>query len=254
MEIYNVVLAVVLIYNNSLVLLGPTAWGTGVGPKRAFVMATLGQFLGAVSSNMPLLKIDLLEFLYITSIYTVLTYIKVSLPVAVVSYAVKEVRLDAVLFWLLTPLFALTSYVFCKTLRKGQFLPLVTLFLVMYMFGYNNVALFIRDPFIVVLTVLIGTYGGLYFSRWVLELAALRTRTVVSINLSVILSSLVATFFKIPISFTLVAYTSLFITSYTQRFRIIKAERFIKSYMGILIAVLAAAIFPALRSLLLQEA
>lgn len=250
MEILGLILAALLIYNNSLVLLGPTTWGTGIGPKKAYVAAVTGQLLGVATSTMPQLGLDPAEFLYIFLIYAVLTYIKISLPIAVSTYAMDRITAEAVAFWLLSPIFAAATYLFCRILRKETWLSLPTLFVVMYMFGHNNVALLTRDLAYAAPAILIGTYIGLKFSRWVLELAALRTRTAISTNLTLIVGSLMATSLKIPVSFTLVAYSSLFATSYMYRIRVIKAEKFLKSYLGILAAVAAAAIFPYLKSLL----
>jgi len=250
--IYSATLAFLLAYNNSLVLLGPTAWGSGVGPRRSFAIALAGQMLGMATSNLPPLKIDAAEFLYISALYVALTAAKISLPVAVVAYAIYKPSLDAAFFWLLSPAVALSAYIYGAV--GGRYTTLLTLFAVMYAFGYNNLALFAENYALTAVAAAAGTYLGLSYSRWVLDLVALRSRVVNSANLAAATAAALGTALGIPISFTLVAYSALLVTSLRCRIRVVKIEKFVKAYLSIAVAVVAAAILPALRQLLQLQA
>ncbi|MFN3804868.1 MAG: hypothetical protein ACK4SY_07415 [Pyrobaculum sp.] len=237
-------------YNNSLVLLGPTGWGTGVGPRRSFIVAVLGQALGAATSNMEPVSLGLEEFIYITALYLALSAAKISLPISVVSYAMSTYRVEAISLWLTSPLFAFFALAFCKVLKGGGGLSLPTLFVLMYLFGYNNLALFSHNLVTTVVAATIGTYMGLSYSRWVVDLVALRPRTTVSINLTMIVGALAASLIQVPLSFTLVAYSALLTASSRYKIRVIRIEKFIKAYIGIMLALFFASIFPFLKSLL----
>jgi hypothetical protein len=247
-DIYASVLALLLIYNNSLVLLGPTAWGAGVGPKKAFAVAVFAQLLGVITSSMALLQIGHTTFLYIAVLYFLLSLAKISLPVSVVSYAMSSLRPEAVALWLTSPAVSLIAYVWCRVAKRGGALSLLSLFAVMYAFGYNNVALFSRNIVLTAVAIVMGTYLGLGFSRWAADLVALRQRTAVSINLSVATGALIGILAKIPISFTLVAYSAMLVASYSSVIKIVKIEKFIRAYLGIIAALLVAFIFHVVES------
>lgn len=55
-----------------------------------------------------------------------------------------------------------------------------------------------------------------------MELAALRPRTTATINATVALAAHLGILSSIPISFTLVAYSSMLTASYSQKMRVIK--------------------------------
>jgi hypothetical protein len=255
-DIYAFILALLLIYNNSLVLLGPTAWGTGVGPRKALAVATVAQLLGVITSSMHPLQIGHATFLYIAVLYFLLSMAKISLPVSVVSYAISSFRPEAVALWLTSPTASLIAYMWCRLAKRSGALPLLSLFAVMYAFGYNNVALFSRNIVLTASAIAMGTYLGLGFSRWAADLVALRQRTAVSINLSVATGALIGILAHIPISFTLVAYSAMLVASYSSAIRVVKIEKFLGAYLGIIAALLAALIFravePQLRYLALQ--
>lgn len=251
-DIYTFLLALILIYNNSLVLLGPTAWGTGVGPRRSFIIAVAGQLLGISTSHMSHIHVETSEFLYIAALYTALSIAKISIPISIVGYAIYSLRPDAVILWLTSPTVSLIVFPLCKLLKRSDIMILPSLFLLMYVFGYNNVALFSRNIPLATLAVVVGTYLGLGFSRWVADLVALRPRTVVAINLATIIGAFIGISFNIPVSFTLVAYSAMLVASLSSSIRLIKIEKFVRTYVGIIIALIAAAIFPALKSLLLS--
>ncbi len=248
--IYATVLALLLVYNNSLVLLGPTAWGTGAGPKKALVVAVVAQMLGVATSSMTSLRLDLTTFLYIALLYLLLSLARISLPVSVVGYAISSFKPEAVVLWLTSPAVSLVAYIWCRLLKRGGDLPLPSLFLVMYAFGYNNVALFSHNLVLTALAVALGTYLGLGFSRWVADLVALRSRTAVAINLSVMVGAFIGTLAGIPISFTLVAYSAMLVASYSSSMRVLKIEKFVRAYLGIVAALLAAFIFHVAEPLL----
>jgi hypothetical protein len=247
-DIYASILALLLIYNNSLVLLGPTAWGTGVGPGKAFAVAVFAQLLGVITSSMAPLQIDHATFLYIAVLYFLLSLAKISLPVSVVSYAISSFRPEAVALWLASPAASLVAYIWCKLAKRSGALSLLSLFAVMYAFGYNNVAIFSRNIVLTTVAIAVGTYLGLGFSRWAADLVALRQRTALSINLSVAIGALVGILAKIPISFTLVAYSAMLVASYSSAIRIVKIEKFVRAYLGIVAALLAALIFHVVES------
>ncbi|MCI4447589.1 MAG: hypothetical protein JHC20_06760 [Pyrobaculum sp.] len=247
-DIYAPILALLLIYNNSLVLLGPTAWGTGMGPKKAFAVAVVAQLLGVATSSMSPLQISHATFLYIAVLYFLLSLAKISLPVSVVSYAMSSFRPEAVVLWLTSPAASLVAYIWCKLIKRSGALSLLSLFTVMYAFGYNNLALFSRNIVLTAVDIVVGTYLGLGFSRWAADLVALRQRTAVSINLSVAIGALVGILAKIPISFTLVAYSAMLVVSYSSTIRVVKIEKFIRAYLGIVAALLAALIFHVVES------
>ncbi|ACB40550.1 hypothetical protein [Pyrobaculum neutrophilum] len=247
-EIYAFILATLLIYNNSLVVLGPTAWGTGLGPRRSYAVAVAGQLLGVATSTMRPIHMGTAEFLYISFLYVAISAAKISLPISVAGYAISSLSPGAAAIWLTSPATSAATYALCRT-RSIAKLAAPSLLLVMYMFGYNNVALFNLNPALTAAAVLIGTYLGLGYSRWVVDIAALRPRTAASINLTASLGALLGTLANVPISFTLVAYSSMLVSAYTSNVRIIRARKFVKAYAGILIALLAASIFPYLKSL-----
>ncbi|MGC9130720.1 MAG: hypothetical protein ACP5H5_03940, partial [Pyrobaculum sp.] len=151
---------------------------------------------------------------------------------------------------LLSPLLAVATYIFCKAVRIGGAAAAPSLFAVMYVFGYNNVSLLVHSPLTAAAAVALGTYLGLGYSRWVMELAALRPRTTAAVNVTVAMAALLGILFSIPISFTLVAYSSMLAASYSQKMRVIKIEKFLKAYIGVLAALGASAIFPYLKPLL----
>jgi len=249
-DIYAFILALLLIYNNSLVLLGPAAWGTGMGPRRALVVAVAAQLLGVVTSSMAPLQIDLTTFLYIALLYLLLSFAKISLPVSVVGYAISSFKLEAIALWLTSPAVSFVAYLWCRFFKKGGGLTPPSLFLAMYAFGYNNVALFAHNLPLTVVAVATGTYLGLGFSRWVADLVALRSRTVVAINFSIVAGALVGILAGIPISFTLVAYSAMLTASYSSAMRVVKIGKFVRAYLGIIVALIAASIFPVVESLL----
>ncbi|MGC9130721.1 MAG: hypothetical protein ACP5H5_03945, partial [Pyrobaculum sp.] len=119
MELYGFVLATLLVYNNSLVLLGPTAWGSGIGARKAFAIAVAAQLLGAATSTMPKLAVGTAEFIYIASLYAVLSLAKISVPISILSYSIHFPKLEAAALWLLSPLLAVATYIFCKAVRIG---------------------------------------------------------------------------------------------------------------------------------------
>ncbi len=254
MELYGFVLATLLVYNNSLVLLGPTAWGSGIGARKAFAIAVAAQLLGAATSTMPKLAVGTAEFIYIASLYAVLSLAKISVPISILSYSIHFPKLEAAALWLLSPLLAVATYIFCKAVRIGGAAAAPSLFAVMYVFGYNNVSLLVHSPLAAAAAVALGTYLGLGYSRWVMELAALRPRTTAAVNVTVAMAALLGILFSIPISFTLVAYSSMLAASYSQKMRVIKIEKFLKAYIGVLAALGASAIFPYLKPLLAPRA
>jgi len=253
-DIYAFTLALLLVYNNSLVLLGPTAWGTGVGPRKAMTVAVIAQLLGTATSSMTPLRLDLITFLYIALLYVLLSLAKISLPLSVVGYAMSSLRPEAVMFWLTSPAVSLAAYVWCRLLKRVGGLPPLSLFLVMYAFGFNNVALFSHNPILTALAVTLGTYLGLGFSRWVADLVALRSRTAVAINLSVVAGASIGILAGIPISFTLIVYSAMLVASYSYSMRVVKIEKFIRAYLGIVAALLAAFIFHVAEPLLRFQA
>ncbi|MFN7105287.1 MAG: hypothetical protein ACK4M3_01675, partial [Pyrobaculum sp.] len=139
---------------------------------------------------------------------------------------------------------------FCNMLKKGGRLPLPTLFVLMYLFGYNNLAIFSHNLIATAVASTIGTYIGLSYSRWVVDLVALKPRTTVSINLTIVVGALAASLIHVPLAFTLVAYSALLTTSLRYKIRVIRVEKFIKAYIGIALALFFASIFPFLKSLL----
>jgi phosphate/sulfate permease len=75
-------------------------------------------------------------------------------------------------------------------------------------------------------------------------------------NLSVAVSAFIGILAHIPISFTLVAYSAMLVASYSSAIRVVKIEKFLRAYLGIIATLLAALIFhvaePLLRSPALQ--
>lgn len=246
MEIY--ILVFLLVYNNSLVLLGPTTWGAGIKPKKSLAIATLGQISGVVTSNMTPLVLNFDEFLYIVTLYVFLSLAKISLPISIITYAMSIQRSEAVALWMLSPLFAVLTPAFCRL--KNNALAMPTLFAVMYMFGYNNIALLSHDLFLTTVATFLGTYFGLKYSRWVIDLTALKPATAISINLTIISGAVVGSIYKIPISFTLVAYSALLSASMQYVVKFVRFEKFVKAYLGILLTIVLVVIFPYLKSLL----
>lgn len=251
MDLYAFILVTLLAYNNALVLLGPTAWGSGMGPRRVYVVAIIGQILGALTSPMPQIKLGPGEFVYLMALYLLMTALKISLPLSVASFAISTPRLDAMALWFGSPLAAIPVCLFRKMGRRGV---LTTLFLTMYLFGSNNIAIFSRDPIITTVAAAMGTYLGLGFSRWVLELVAFRGSDVAAINTAVIFAATVGIVAGIPISFTLVAYSAIFALSFCYKVKIIRFENMLKGYLGLVVALLTAFIYHALKSRLLLPA
>lgn len=252
--IYGFVLTSLLVYNNSLVLLGPTAWGTGLGARRAVAVAVAAQLLGTYTSTLSQIRVGTPEFLYVATLYVFLSLAKISLPISVLSYSIHSPRPEAFALWMASPAASALTYPLCKLLRGGTALSALSLFVAMYAFGYNNIAIFAYNPLTTAAAVVLGTYFGAGLSRWVLEIAALRPRTTAAINLTVATAALIGTIFATPMSFTLVAYSAMLVASYSQQIRVIKIEKFAKAYLGILIAVAASLIFPALKPLLAPPA
>ncbi|MCC6021252.1 MAG: hypothetical protein LM577_07805 [Thermoproteaceae archaeon] len=242
-------LAAVLVYNNSVVVLGPGAWSGGVGPRRALVAAVLGQLTGALTSHIERLRLGVHELVYVLALYAALTAAGVSLPLSVASFALTGLRPEAAALWLASPAFALVAYLLCKLPRVCRPAPMLSLLLASYAFGYNNIALFSTDPLLTAASILAGTYLGLRFSRRILLLVGLGARDVVAINLTLAIAAAVGSALAIPVSFTLVAYSAVLAASMSHRVRIIRAGELVRAYLGI-VAAMAAALIPRAAGLL----
>ncbi|MEM4765335.1 MAG: hypothetical protein QW598_10600, partial [Pyrobaculum sp.] len=251
MDIYATVLAVLLIYNNSLVLLGPSAWGAGLGFRKAYLITLAGITLGAATSPLRPIQLGPAEFAYLTALYVSLTLLKISVPLAVAAYSITGLSAHSALLWITSPLFAAVTYPLCKLLKGGRRLTAPSLFLTAYLFGLNNVALFAKEPSSTLVATAAGAYLGLSLSKWVLDLAAVRPRTALAVNLTVAAAALAGALTHVPISFTLVAYSSLLAASSAYEIRIVKIERFVRAYLGVVAALASALIFPFLKSQLL---
>ncbi|MEZ0319460.1 MAG: hypothetical protein ABWK05_05670 [Pyrobaculum sp.] len=254
MDIYAAVLALLLVYNNSIVLLGPSAWGAGLGFRKAYFITLAGITLGAATSPLRPIQVGPAEFLYLTALYLLLTLVKISIPLAVAAYSITGLSTPSALLWLTSPMFAVLTYPLCRLLKGGGGLTAPSLFLIAYLFGLNNVALFTTDLSTTFIATAIGVYLGISLSKWVLDLVAIRPRTALVTNITVAIAALAGASIHVPISFTLVAYSSLLAAASAYKIRIIKIEKFVKAYLGIVAALVSALIFPFLKSQLLHLA
>jgi len=138
-------LAFALVYNNALVVLGPSAWG-GVQPDRALILATASEIAGTFLSPMSPLRFSPPEYLAALLFYAAFTAARISLPISVFLYSLRGLTATSLALWFGTPALAFTvGYFAARLVRPSLALGYVVLFAVSFMFGANNIAFVDKD-------------------------------------------------------------------------------------------------------------
>lgn len=241
-QLYSSALAALLTYNNSLILLGPTAW-SGVGPRRALLVALAGLALGTATSPLRPVELDTPLFLYVLVTYLAFSAVRLALPLSVMTYASRHMGPTELAMWLISP--ALAAAATCSTYAlRGLLSPLrlPSLFLLWLLFGQNNLAV-LGSWLPTVAGASVGVLFGLGFSRWSLDLLALSGRAVVVVNLSVSLASAMGNLLGVPLSFTLMAYASLTAAALLHGIRLARWRKLAGGYLALLLALALAALF-----------
>ncbi len=238
-ELLTSLLAFALVYNNALVVLGPSAWG-GVQPDRALILATVSEIAGTFLSPMSPLNFSASEYLAALLFYVAFTAAKISLPISVFLYSLRGLTTTSLLLWFGTPALAFAvGYLAAKLVRPSLALGYVVLAAVSFMFGVNNIA-FVDKNIYVVAAILLGNYLGLRFSRWIVKLYAFSFSGAVAASVSAAVLAAVGTAFNVPMSFTLLTYSTLLGSAASRRMRIIRIVDFIKALASITSALLLA--------------
>ncbi|MEZ0247887.1 MAG: hypothetical protein ABWJ97_01320, partial [Thermoproteus sp.] len=238
-EALQLLLTFALVYNNALVVLGPSAWG-GLQPRRAFVVAVVFEVLGVFASPMAPLPFDSTQYLVALLFYAAFTAARTSLPISIFLYSLKGLTPLALLLWFGTPAVAFAvGYFMGRGLRPSLTFGYFVLAGIAFMFGANNIAFITKSPYVVV-PIVVGNYLGLWFSRWIVKLYAFSTSGAVAANTSAALLAALGTGFKVPMSFTLLIYSTLLGSATSRKMRIIKISDFLKALTSILTALLLA--------------
>jgi len=247
------VLVFVLVYNNSLVILGPSVWN-GVNKRLSILISTVGQIMGLFTSFMKPIKLDFITDTLLLAYYFVFNLFRLSLPISIFVYSVKLLSLRALLLWLTTPLISMAlTPLFMRVFRSSARLHFVALFITSWLFSANNISVLTTDEVpktVYLLAIIAGVALGVRFSSWILELYGVSQRASSTANASTSLMAFVGTLFQIPMSFTLLVYSSLIGASAFYKIRIVKICGFIKAYLAVLFAVILAFITPSLVQLL----
>ncbi|MEL9991571.1 MAG: hypothetical protein QXP98_06705 [Thermoproteus sp.] len=238
-EILQLLLTLALVYNNALVVVGPSAWG-GLGPRRALTIAVVFEVLGVFTSPMTPIPFDPTQYLVALLFYAVFTAAKISLPISIFLYSLKGLTPLALLLWFGTPIIAFAvGYMMSRSLRPSLAFGYLVLAGIAFMFGANNIAFITKSPYVVA-PIVVGNYLGLWFSRWIVKLYAFSTSGAVAANTSAALLAALGTGFKIPMSFTLLIYSTLLGSAASRKMRIVRISDFLKALSSILVALLLA--------------
>ncbi len=238
-EALTLALAFALVYNNALVVLGPSAWG-GVQPDRALILATASEIAGTFLSPMSPLRFSPPEYLAALLFYAAFTAARISLPISVFLYSLRGLTATSLALWFGTPALAFTvGYLAARLVRPSLALGYVVLFAVSFMFGANNIAFVDKDVYVVA-AIFLGNYLGLRFSRWIMKLYAFSFSGAVSASASAAALAALGIAFGIPMSFTLLIYSTLLGSAASRRMRIIRPADFIKALASITSALLLA--------------
>lgn len=238
-ELLAQLLVFALVYNNALVVLGPFAWG-GIAPRRALVIAIVSEVAGTLLSPMPSLRFESPQYLVTLLFYAVFIAAKISLPISIFLYSLKGLTVESLALWFGTPVLAFgAGYVAGRSFRPSLAMGYSTLIATTFMFGANNIAVVAKDVYVMV-PIVLGNYLGLGFSRWIVKLYAFSFSGAVSASASASLLAILGTAFKVPMSFTLLVYSTLLGAAASRRVRIIKIWDFIKALSSILLAMLLA--------------
>lgn len=228
-----------LVYNNSLVVMGPLAWG-GVSPRRALPLMIIAESAGALLSPMRPMAFSTPYYAAALAFYLAFTLAKVALPISVFLYALRGLNAIALAIWFGTaPAAALAGYALGRGLRPSQTLALLILAAVGFMFGANNIA-FINDTPWALLPIVLGNVLGVRFSRWIIKLYAFSFSGALSASASATLIAVLGTAFGVPISFTFATYSTLLGAAAARRLRIIRLSDFLRAIAAITAALLLA--------------
>lgn len=228
-----------LVYNNALVVLGPTVW-SGLNPRRALVIAIAAEIAGTFLS--PMRTVHFQTDYYIVSLvfYLIFTYVKISLPISVFLYSLRGLTAQSLGLWFGTPVPAFAvGYLISRTLRPSMVLGYLVLVLVSFMFGANNIA-FVNKSLYVVVPIAVGNYLGLSFSRWIVRLYAFSFSGAISASLAAAALAALGTALEVPMSFTFLTYSTLLGAAAARRPRIIRVYDFLKALSSILLALFLA--------------
>ncbi len=238
-ELLALALVFALVYNNALVVLGPLAWG-GMTPRRTLIIATISEIAGTLLSPMSPLKFGQSEYLAALVFYAAFTSIKISLPISIFLYTLKGLTVESIALWFGTPVLAFgLGYLAGRAMKPSIVTGYVMLIANTFMFGVNNIAVIAKDVYVIV-PIVLGNYLGLGFSRWIIRLYAFSFSGAVSASASASLLAIVGTAFKVPMSFTLLVYSTLLGTAASRRVRIVKIWDFMKALTSILLALFLA--------------
>ncbi len=238
-ELLTLALIFALVYNNALVVLGPSAWG-GITPRRALAIAIVSEAAGTFLSPMSPLRFKDLEYLTALLFYIAFTLAKISLPISIFLYSLKGLTAESLALWFGTPVLAFgAGYLAGRAVRPSLVLGYMTLIGVTFMFGMNNIAVVSKDPYVVI-PIVLGNYLGLGFSRWIVKLYAFSFSGAVAASASAALLAALGTAFNVPMSFTLLTYSTLLGAAASRRTRIIRVGDFLKALASILLALLLA--------------
>ena len=244
------IVPLMLVINNSIVLIGPAAW-SGVGVRRVAAVYAAASFVGALTPWMPRLSLDIPSLIYASSVYLATTVARVSTPLSILVYAMNGVGVAALVVWLLSPLIAMPiAYVVARRRRLATKLFIPSMLVSAFLFGANNLAMFVCGPVdaaSVAVATVVGSLLGSRYSVWVAELVGVGRVVAASSNTAVAAGVGLGVMLGIPMSATLLAYSALLAASLASPLRMVRIGRFLRAYAALLLAISSAEAYSALK-------
>lgn len=228
-----------LVYNNSLVVVGPLAWG-GLTPQRVLPVIIIAELVGTFATPMRAVIFPTPYYAAALGFYLAFTAAKISLPISVFLYSLRGPNAAALTLWFGTAPAAFSlGYAAAKWLRPNVALGLLLIFAVGYMFGANNIAFITASPLAAV-PVVLGNLLGLRYSRWIVRLYAFSLKGAVSASAASSIIAAAGTAFGVPISFTFATYSTLLGSAAARRIKIIRIGDFVRALLAISLALALA--------------
>ena len=236
-------LAFLVVLNNSLVLMGPSAW-SGFGARRAAAIYAAFSSAGALMPWMPRVDIGLSALAFTIAIYVAFLFARVSVPLSVLVYAVGGVGPHAIAAWLASPIPAMVvAPLVARRPRFARAAVAPLLAAASFAFGANNLALFVDDEASAVSVVAADLAASALSSRysvWITEAVGVGRVIASATNASIIAGVALGMAIGVPMSITVLAYSALLSLAATSPLGITRVGRLARAYAALLVAVAAS--------------
>ena len=244
-------LTFLVVVNNSLVLMGPSAW-SGFGARRAAAIYAAFSSAGALTPWMPRVEVGLGAVVFAVTMYVVFLFARVSIPLSVLVYAMGGAGPSAVAAWLASPIPAMVvAPLVARRPRLARVAVAPLLASASFAFGANNLAMFVHDGVsaasVIAADVAASAIGARY-SVWIAEAVGVGRVVASATNASIMAGVLMGMAIGVPMSVTLLAYSALLSLAATSPLRITKVGRLVSAYVALLAAIAASQVYRLVES------